>query len=60
MDEFRDLDQMLEEFAIPEEALEAVSPWKPAMGKILWGLALNAITFSSGIWRSSSPPWAWL
>jgi len=49
MDEFRDLDQMLEEFAIPEEALEAVSPWKPAMGKILWGLALNAITFS--IWN---------
>lgn len=49
MDEFRDLDQMLEEFAIPEEALEAVSPWKPALKKILWGLALNAITFS--IWN---------
>ena len=43
-----DFDRLLEE-GLPEEPpdsiAQAVTPWRRAMRRILWGLALNAVTF---------------
>lgn len=46
MDDFRTLGELLDraDLPIPEEALDRVSPWRPAMKKLLWGLALHTIT----------------